>query len=244
MLQSQAENSSNSPSTTKGKENSNLQIETTSHYIVMNILALGLSKSVDERIVWQTCNLMSGIFQSVNSVKINQNFQTFMTQWALHQDYQGQFKGCLKDDFINSCLTARKSHLDLNNVIVGLFCEVSNLGRSKRIWEPSKESSQLVELFYNILPQYFSDQNKHEYYELMDEVLEMDHFQFQKERVDKQLLLYLMIDSCFLELSSSQTSTSSLQLCMSILCQIWQSNHLIFRQPIQAFVLNFKHSLS
>ena len=34
----------------------------------------------------------------------------------------------------------------------------------------------MVDLFYNILPQYFVETNKHEYYELMDEVLESDHF--------------------------------------------------------------------
>lgn len=50
--------------------------EESSLFIIMNLLTLGLSMSVDERIVWQTCNLLIGIFQFIsNGVSVNNGFQ-------------------------------------------------------------------------------------------------------------------------------------------------------------------------
>ena len=78
-----------------------------------------------------------------------------MIRWAMNQDEQGNFKGPESNDFIQSCLLARKNHQELNNVVIGLFIEVANMGRSKRKWERQNDNSQLVELFAVILPQYF-----------------------------------------------------------------------------------------
>jgi len=62
-----------------------------------------------------------------------------MIRWAMNQDDNGWFKGPPKDqncsqnvDFIQSCLLARENHQELNNVIIGLFIEIANMGRSKR----------------------------------------------------------------------------------------------------------------
>ena len=52
----------------------NLVQENSSQTKIMNLLAMSLSRSVDERIVWQTCNLLSGIFQNVNGIQINYGF--------------------------------------------------------------------------------------------------------------------------------------------------------------------------
>jgi hypothetical protein len=42
---------------------------------IMNILKLGLSLSVDLRIVWQTCNLFSAIFQNINRPQVKNGFK-------------------------------------------------------------------------------------------------------------------------------------------------------------------------
>ena len=44
-------------------------------------------------------------------------------------------------DFIYSCLIAKKNHSELNNVVIGLFYEVANMGRSKRKWERQHDNS-------------------------------------------------------------------------------------------------------
>jgi len=90
----------------------------------MNILALGLSKSLDQRVVWQTCNLLSGIFQT----KLNNTLQNLMLKWALFQNQNGT-------DFVSSCLIARKNHQELSSVVLKLFYEVANIGRHK--WKVS-----------------------------------------------------------------------------------------------------------
>jgi len=48
--------------------------EESSLHIIMNVLTLGLSMSIDERIVRQTYNLLSGIFQSISGSRVNQGF--------------------------------------------------------------------------------------------------------------------------------------------------------------------------
>ena len=85
--------------------------------------------------------------------------------------------------------------------MIGLFIEVANMGRSKRKWERQNDNSQLVELFAIILPQYFLDSKEHEYFDLMHDILESHHFQFEKERIDKQHLLFKMVDKCLYYLS-------------------------------------------
>ena len=80
---------------------------------------------------------------------------------------------------------ARTNHSELSKEIIGLFYEVAYIGRSKRKWERQSDSSQLVELFYVILPQYYNDANRHEYFDLMDDILESHHFQIEKKRIDK-----------------------------------------------------------
>ena len=114
-----------------------------------------------------------------------------MIRWAMNQDEQGNFKGVHRSnigenvDFILSCLTAKQNHSELNNVVIGLFYEVANMGRSKRKWERQHDNSQLVELFASILPHYFEEGKQYEYFDLMHDILESHHFQFEKERIDK-----------------------------------------------------------
>jgi len=103
-------------------------------------------------------------------------------------------------DFIASCLMARQNHPDLNKIIIDLLYEVANIGRSRQK-RASQEQSYLVDLFSRILPCYFSPLNYHEYFELMDELIGSHHFQFEKDRPDKQHLLYDIIDSCLHQLS-------------------------------------------
>ena len=126
---------------------------------------------MDHRIVWQTCNLLSGIFQSVSNVRVNQQLHTLMIDWALNKHPSKS-----QSAFIESCLVARKRHQELNNVIIGLFYEVANMGRRK-------DNSYLIEIFYVLLPQYFF--HEYEYLELMDDLLDSHHFQCEKERSDK-----------------------------------------------------------
>ena len=148
----------------------------------MNILALGLSKSQDKRIVWQTCILLSGIFLT----KLNTTLQTLMLKWAL-------FKGQTGTDFISSCLIARKNHQELSSVILKLFYEVANIGRQR--WKVSDiNQSKLVELFADQLPQYFNIDS--EYFEMISEVMDMHHLHTENDRVDKQHMLLRIVDAC------------------------------------------------
>ena len=62
-------------------------------------------------------------------------------------------------------------------VIIGLFYDIANLGRSKR--------ERSYELFLEILPQYYQKHEMHLYYELMDEILDSHHLKFEKDRIDK-----------------------------------------------------------
>lgn len=70
-----------------------------------------------------------------------------MIRWALSQNDYGLFKGANKTaasqniDFIQSCLIARKNHQELNNVIIDLFYEVANMGRSKRKLDRQSDNS-------------------------------------------------------------------------------------------------------
>ena len=71
-----------------------------------------------------------------------------MIRWTMNQDENGQFKGPSSNfsgtenvDFIYSCLLAKKNHPELNNVVIGLFYEVANMGRSKRKWERQNDNS-------------------------------------------------------------------------------------------------------
>ena len=102
-------------------------------------------------------------------------------------------------NFVASCLTARQSHRELNTVITGLFYEVANIGRNRQM--RAQDSSNLVELFSRILPRYFSALNFHEYYELVGDLISSHHYQFEKDRLDKQHLLFDMTDACLNSLS-------------------------------------------
>lgn len=64
----------------------------------------------------------------------------------MNQDDKGKFRGIPAKvdeniDFIHSCLLARENHKDLNNVVIGLFYEVANMGRSKRKWQRQNDNS-------------------------------------------------------------------------------------------------------
>lgn len=96
---------------------------------------------------------------------------------------------------------ARANHSELGHEIIGLFYEVANIGRSKRKWERQNDASQLVELFYVILPQYFTSESRHSYFDLMNDILESHHFQIEKDRIDKQHLLFKLVDTCLHTLS-------------------------------------------
>ena len=131
-----------------------------------------------------------------------------MIRWALNLNEEGKFKGIKNSsdlsanfDFISSCFQALKNHTELHNVITGLFYEVANMGRSKRKWERQQDSSKLVELFSMILPIYFPEQREYEYFDLMHDILNSHNFQFEKERIDKQHLLFKMVDKCLYHLS-------------------------------------------
>lgn len=95
-----------------------------------------------------------------------------------------------------------------------------------------KDNSYLMEIFYYILPQYFF--HEYEYLELMNDILESHHFQFEKERTDKQHLIYKMIDRC---LSSSENDCQV--SIMSILCSLWKNNQAVFRLGMQEFNQHF-----
>lgn len=51
--------------------------------IIMSFLMLGLELSVDERVVWQTCNLISAIFLLINGQKYHRGFKRQMVHWSL-----------------------------------------------------------------------------------------------------------------------------------------------------------------
>jgi hypothetical protein len=57
----------------------------------MNLISMVLCLSVDDRIVWQTCNLLSAIFQNLNGLSVNSNFEASMIKWALNLDDEGNF---------------------------------------------------------------------------------------------------------------------------------------------------------
>jgi len=127
---------------------------------------------------------------------------------------------------------------------------VANMGRSKRKRERQNDNSQLVELFAIILPKYFEDDQQSEYFDLMHDIIESHHFQFEKERIDKQHLLFKMVDKCLYHLSTindiydspshrGAVDTRSLsysvnirQSCMSLICSIWSNNIFIFRHSL------------
>ena len=51
------------------------------------------------------------------------------------------------------------------------------------------------------MPYYFDEDKQNEYYDFMHDILESHHFQFEKERIDKQHLLFKMVDKCLYNLS-------------------------------------------
>lgn len=134
-----------------------------------------------------------------------------MIRWAMNQDDDGNFKGASDEvemekkgqtvDFIKLCLIAREKHSELAHEIINLFYEVANIGRSKRKWERQNDNSQLVELFSVILPQYFTAQTMHHYFDLIHDIILSHHFQIEKDRIDKQHLLFKTVDSCLHKLS-------------------------------------------
>lgn len=165
----------------------------------MNLLTLGLSKSVDDRIVWQTCNLLSGIFQFVSSISVNQGFQSLVIQWALNRDVndnQLPIDRVTQADFISRCLYSRREHQSVNSPIMNLFFEVANLGRLKK--NQQKQSCLILhDLFLTIIPQYFTLDEEHSYLELIEDALSSHLFQYEKDRIDKQYLLFVQTDRCF-----------------------------------------------
>ena len=126
----------------------------------------------------------------------------------------------------------------------------------------SKESLILHELFCVIIPRYFSEGEEHLYLELMEDTLASHPFQVEKERIDKQYLLYKSIDKCFFCLmdfirrskkSEAQRSqdkanksdcfsahrTSVFVQNLNILTLIWQNNSDLFQQSVQGFQTQF-----
>ena len=128
-----------------------------------------------------------------------------MIRWALNQNEEGKFKGVTKNasikDFISSCLIARQNHPELESVVNTLFYEVANMGRSKRKSEQRRDNSIIVELFIIVLPQYFEKDRKHVYLDLMYDILESQNFQYEMDRIDKQHLLFKMVDMCMSHMS-------------------------------------------
>jgi len=228
---------------------------------IMGLISMGLSKSVDHRIVWQTCILLSGIFQNVNGIQINHGFQSLMIGWALNLDEEGSFSGPNHKngqvDFIRSCLIARKNHKELNNVIIDLLYEVANMGRSKRKVDRQHDNSQLVELFAIILPEYYTEDTAYHYFHLIHDLIESHHFQIEKERIDKQHLQFTIIDKCLFHLSiinkvqdprhpqtqedvdKLQKSIEIRQSCMILISTIWVNNQQTFRQTLSKFIAHF-----
>lgn len=64
------------------------------------------------------------------------------------------------------------------------------MGRSKRNVLRSKENLILYDLFMTIIPRYFRKSEEHKYLELIEETLASHLFQFEKDRVDKQYLIF------------------------------------------------------
>ena len=73
---------------------------------IMNILKLGLSLSVDKRVVWQTCNLFSAIFQNIRRPHVKSGFKISIMRWALNEDHNGDSILSKQDSFIICCLMA------------------------------------------------------------------------------------------------------------------------------------------
>lgn len=201
----------------------------------------------------------------MSKVSVNHGFQTLLIQWALGRDVndnQIQQEVTQQDqqrnDFISRCLISRRNHQSVNRAIVNLFIEVANLERSQRNISRSKESLILYEFFSVILPLYFRNDEEYLYLELIEDTLASNLFQLEKERNDKQFLLYKSVDKCFsclndyilgskkLEALSSEerASRSSMFLTnntnvfiqnLNILTLIWQNNSKIFGQSVQNF---------
>lgn len=45
-----------------------------------------------------------------------------------------------------------------------------------------------------ILPEYFTHENQFKYFDMMQDILNSHNFQFEKERIDKQHLLFKIVD--------------------------------------------------
>ena len=135
---------------------------------IMNVLSLMLLNSTDTRIVWQTCNLLTLIFQSLNGSKIHYSLQNSLIRWAL---ITSETNG----DFISCCLTARQQHSEVNSVIINLLCEIANIGKFRK-----KNEISFFKLFAELIPRYFSSEL--DYLNLMQDVLDTHFFTIEKER--------------------------------------------------------------
>lgn len=186
-----------------------------------------------------------------------EGFQTLIIQWALNRgscnDWTAYDQRSNSNHFIYRCLVSRRNHPEVNHPIIKLFCEVANLGRLKRRHvERSKESLLLFELFQIVLPKYYKQGERHLYLELIEDTLSSHLFQFEKERADKQFLLFKSVDNCFCYLYSftanskdpqndchSTLQTKAYQQNLSILCSIWQNNPHMFKYTVSQFLNSF-----
>lgn len=224
----------------------------------MNLLTLGLAKSVDVRVVWQTCNLLSGIFQFISGVSVNQGFQNLVIQWALNRDvHDNQLPVNASDqtDFISRCLISRREHQTVNNPVINLFFEVANLGRLKMNLQRSRENTLILhELFSKIIPRYFTHDEEHLYLELLEDTLASHLFQYEKDRIDKQYLLFMSIDHCFSRIlwyinmakkrkaqsaARTDSETNAYIQNLNILLSMWQNNTSTFKLTVSQFLISF-----
>ena len=162
------------------------------------------------------------------------------------------------DDFISRCLVSRQKHQIVNSPIINLFYEVANLGRLRRNILRPKENLILYDLFMIIVPRYFKSNEEHIYLELIEDTLASHLFQFEKDRVDKQYLLYQQIDKCFsylLEFVQESKKVNSYNSHangylhkskqnvylqnINVLFSIWQNNGNLLKLTVSQFLSAF-----
>lgn len=102
-------------------------------------------------------------------------------------------KKSLYDPF-KCLLDCKEKHPNLSGVIIGVIFQVCAMTRSVR--KNEQEPSFLVEIMTNKLRDYFPDNLKHQYFNLIQEILENHLTQIEKDKVDKMNLKFKIMDIC------------------------------------------------
>ena len=89
-------------------------------------------------------------------------------------------------DTFKCLLDCKEKQPDLSTVIIGVIYQVCAMTRSVR--KNEQEPSLLVEILTNKLRDYFPDNLKHLYFNLIQEILENHLTQIEKDKVDKMSL--------------------------------------------------------